>query len=140
MRSLDRARGALARTRERGDPAEQRKKRLGPLATTSGALVLWLFAIAFLTGNHALLYVAIAAAAACALSFTSPQARRFVGGLAGRAGKKRAHVGMGASVAADAVLEPGARVEMGASVGARAVLRADAVVRLGASVGAGAVL
>jgi carbonic anhydrase/acetyltransferase-like protein (isoleucine patch superfamily) len=139
-RSLDRARGALARARRGNAAVEERKKGPGPAATAFGALALVLFVIGFLTGNHALVYVAMAAAAAGGLLFASPQARDLLGGLAGQGGKGQAHVGMGASVAGDAVLEPGARVEMGASVGARAVLRADAVVRMGASVGAGAVL
>lgn len=50
------------------------------------------------------------------------------------------HVGMGATVATDAVLHEGSVVEMGASVGAGAVLEWGALVEMGASVGAGAVL
>ena len=49
-------------------------------------------------------------------------------------------VGMGATVAADAILHDGSVVEMGASVGAGAVIERGAVVRMGASVGARAVL
>lgn len=52
----------------------------------------------------------------------------------------RPKLGMGASVATGAIVEPGATVEMGASVGRGAVIRRGAVVRMGASVGAGAVL
>src|SRR5438067_7435996 len=140
MRSLDRARDALARTRRTSDAAVWRKREPGPLATSLGAVALVFLVVGFLTGNHFRLCVAMAAAAAGGLLFVSPQARELLGGLAGQGGKDHAHVGMGASVAGDAVLEPGARVEMGASVGARAVLRTDAVVRMGASVGAGAVL
>jgi carbonic anhydrase/acetyltransferase-like protein (isoleucine patch superfamily) len=47
-------------------------------------------------------------------------------------------IGMGASVAADAVLEPGSVVEMGASVRSGAVIRSGGLVRMGATVGAGA--
>jgi carbonic anhydrase/acetyltransferase-like protein (isoleucine patch superfamily) len=49
-------------------------------------------------------------------------------------------VGMGATVAADAVLHDGSVVEMGATVGAGAVIERGAVVRMGASIGARAVL
>jgi carbonic anhydrase/acetyltransferase-like protein (isoleucine patch superfamily) len=52
----------------------------------------------------------------------------------------RAHVGVGADVAADAVIEPGAVVEMGATVRSGAVVKRGAVVRMGATVGARAVL
>jgi carbonic anhydrase/acetyltransferase-like protein (isoleucine patch superfamily) len=55
-------------------------------------------------------------------------------------GSGHPHVGMGATVAADAVLHDGSVVEMGASVGAGAVLERGAVVRMGASVGPRAVL
>lgn len=50
------------------------------------------------------------------------------------------HVGMGATVAADAALREGSVVQMGASVGAAAVLEWGALVEMGASVGASAVL
>lgn len=52
----------------------------------------------------------------------------------------RAHIGMGATVAEDAVVEPGATVEMGATVKTGAVIKRGAVVRMGATVGPGAVL
>jgi len=58
--------------------------------------------------------------------------------LASRSGGPQ--VGMGATVAADAVLREGSVVEMGATVGAAAVLEWGALVEMGASVGAGAVL
>jgi len=44
------------------------------------------------------------------------------------------HVGMGATVASDAVLQDGSVVEMGASIGAGAVLEWGALVEMGASV------
>jgi carbonic anhydrase/acetyltransferase-like protein (isoleucine patch superfamily) len=52
----------------------------------------------------------------------------------------QAHIGMGAEVADDAVIEPGATVEMGATVGAGAVVKRGAVVRMGASVHARAII
>jgi carbonic anhydrase/acetyltransferase-like protein (isoleucine patch superfamily) len=52
----------------------------------------------------------------------------------------RARIGLGATVAADAVVEPGASVEMGATVGRGAVVRSGAVVRMGAVVSRGAVV
>jgi UDP-3-O-[3-hydroxymyristoyl] glucosamine N-acyltransferase len=134
-RSLDRARGALAKARRTDGALEARKTAPGPAATSLGALAVALTALAFATGQHWLLYVAVAAAAAGGLIFVGRQVRGPLGGSAGHA-----QVGMGATVAADAVLEPGARVEMGASVGAGAVVRSDAVVRMGANVGARAVI
>ncbi|MEY2930163.1 MAG: hypothetical protein RL033_912 [Pseudomonadota bacterium] len=56
------------------------------------------------------------------------------------AGSGGPQVGMGATVAADAVLREGSVVEMGATVGAGAVLEHGALVEMGATVGAGAVL
>jgi carbonic anhydrase/acetyltransferase-like protein (isoleucine patch superfamily) len=50
------------------------------------------------------------------------------------------HIGMGADVAEDAVIEPGAVIEMGASIGRGALVRGGAIVRSGASVGKGAVI
>jgi carbonic anhydrase/acetyltransferase-like protein (isoleucine patch superfamily) len=52
----------------------------------------------------------------------------------------RPHVGLGATVADDAVVEPGATVEMGASIGSGAVVEPGATVEMGASVGSGAVV
>jgi carbonic anhydrase/acetyltransferase-like protein (isoleucine patch superfamily) len=56
------------------------------------------------------------------------------------AGARVPHVGMGATVAANAVLHEGSVVEMGATVAANAVLHEGSVVEMGATVGAGAVL
>jgi carbonic anhydrase/acetyltransferase-like protein (isoleucine patch superfamily) len=55
-------------------------------------------------------------------------------------GSSGPRVGMGATVASDAILHDRSVVEMGASVGAAAVLERGAVVRMGASVGPRAVL
>jgi carbonic anhydrase/acetyltransferase-like protein (isoleucine patch superfamily) len=61
-------------------------------------------------------------------------------GSAQAIGSSGLQVGMGASVASDAVLREGSVVQMGASVGAAAVLERGALVEMGASVGAAAVL
>jgi len=55
-------------------------------------------------------------------------------------GRSGPRVGMGATVASDAILHDRSVVEMGATVGAAAVLERGAVVRMGASVGPRAVL
>lgn len=136
-RSLDRARGALEKARRSKRAPVARKVTLGPAAAAFGAIALALAVLGFVTGQHWLVYLAVAAAAAGGLIFAGRQAGALFGGPA-TAG--RAQVGMGATVAANAVLEPGARIEMGASVGAGATVRSDAVVRMGASVGAGAVI
>jgi carbonic anhydrase/acetyltransferase-like protein (isoleucine patch superfamily) len=50
------------------------------------------------------------------------------------------HIGMGATIAADAIVEPGAVVEMGATVRSGAAIRAGARVGMGSTVGARAVI
>jgi carbonic anhydrase/acetyltransferase-like protein (isoleucine patch superfamily) len=52
----------------------------------------------------------------------------------------RPHIGMGATIANDAIIEPGATVEMGATIGSGVVVKRGAVVRMGATVHRGAVL
>jgi carbonic anhydrase/acetyltransferase-like protein (isoleucine patch superfamily) len=47
---------------------------------------------------------------------------------------RRPHVGMGASIEAGVVVEPGAVVEMGASVGAGSLICSGAVIKMGASI------
>jgi carbonic anhydrase/acetyltransferase-like protein (isoleucine patch superfamily) len=51
-----------------------------------------------------------------------------------------AHIGMGATIASSAVVEPGAMVQMGATVRAGATIRSGAVVGMGSTVGANAVI
>jgi carbonic anhydrase/acetyltransferase-like protein (isoleucine patch superfamily) len=133
-RSLERALDALRKSRRTDVALERHPPRQGPAAIALGAFALALFVLGLATGQHWLIYVALAAVAAGGLLLAGGQARRRVGNTA------HPQVGMGATIAADAVLEPGARVEMGASVGARALVRGHAVVRMGASVGDGAVL
>jgi carbonic anhydrase/acetyltransferase-like protein (isoleucine patch superfamily) len=139
-RSLSRARNALAKTGGAASALQRAKSSPGPAATALGAAALALFVLAFVTGHGWILWLALAAAAAGGLLFVSSQARAILGGLAGHGPRGQAQIGMGASVASDAVLDPGARVEMGAEVGPRAVVRGDAVVRMGATVGADAVI
>lgn len=136
-RSLSRARDALARG---PSPLALRKRSPAPASAALGVLALVLFVSAFKTGHHWLLVLALAAAAAGGLLFASAQARGILADLLGQGPKGETHVGMGATVAGDAVLEPGARVEMGATVGARAVVRSGAVVKMGATVAADSLL
>ncbi len=82
--------------------------------------------------------------------FVGPAAAFAVGGavLFGRAWTRRRsaqpyglpHIGMGATVSASALVEPGAIVGMGATVGEGAVIRSGAVVGMGSTVGGNAVL
>jgi carbonic anhydrase/acetyltransferase-like protein (isoleucine patch superfamily) len=141
-RSLSRTRAALAKTGAgmRPDALKRAEPSPGPVASAFGTLAIVLFVAAFATGHHWLLTLALAAAAVGGFLVASPQARGFLGALAGYGPAGQAQIGMGASVASDAVVEPGARVEMGASVAAGAVLREGAVVRMGASVGKRAVV
>ena len=139
-RSLGRARDALSRTSASAQPLERAKKPPGPAATVLGISAIALFALAFATGHPWILWLALVAAAGGGLLFVSSQARGILGALAGQGPSGTAQIGMGASIASDAVLDPGARVEMGADVGARAVVRGSAVVRMGATVAADAVI
>ena len=134
-RSLSRARDALAKNAGAQELPALRERSPGSVATVLGLASLALFALAFTTGHHWILLLALAAAAAGGLLFVSPQARGLLAGFVGQGPPGQTHVGMGATVAGNAVLEPGARVEMGAMVGARAVVRGGAVVKMGASVG-----
>src|SRR6267142_6115069 len=138
-RSLSRARVALAKTGPATRPSRRAKSSPGPAAMQFGLAALVLFVVAFATGHPKLIWLALALAAAGGLLFFSGHARGILG-FAGYGPSDRAQIGMGASVASDAILEPGARVEMGADIGARAVVRADAVVRMGATVAADAVI
>ena len=52
----------------------------------------------------------------------------------------RPHIGMGAEVDGDAIIEPGATVDMGATVRAGAVVKSGATVEMGATVREGAVV
>lgn len=139
-RSLSRARDALAKREPPPAPVKGEEFSAGQLATSLGVLAIVFFVFAFATGRYFTLFLALAAAAAGGLLVLNRQARDFVGGLVGHGPVGQAQVGMGATVASSAVLEPGARVEMGASVAAGAVVRSGAVVRMGASVGKGAVI
>ncbi len=133
-RSLSRAREALEKSAGVRQVPALREQSPGPVATVLGVAALALFVLAFSTGHHWILVLAVAAAAAGGLLFASPHARALLTGLAGQGAEGQTHVGMGATVASSAVLEPGARVEMGATVGARARIREGAVVRMGATV------
>ena len=139
-RSLSRAREALSRREPEAPPVMGAEFSAGQLATSLGVLAIVFFVFAFKSGNRAILLLALAAAAAGGLLVLNRQARGFLAGLVGHGPSGQAHVGMGATVASSALIEPGARVEMGASVGAGAVVRNGAVVRMGASVGKGAVI
>src|SRR5438128_2664123 len=127
-RSLSRTRAALARTSLPG--GTRQAPRPGPAASALGVAALALFVLAFATGQHWLLALALIFAAGGAALFVVPAAQQILLQLAGHGSPGQTHVGMGATVAADAVLEPGASVEMGATVGPRAVVRSGAVVRM----------
>jgi carbonic anhydrase/acetyltransferase-like protein (isoleucine patch superfamily) len=133
-RSLSRTRDALARNRPAAPALFRQAPSPGPAATALGALALTLIVIAVVTGQHWLIPVALAAAAAGGLLFVVPAAQRILRELMGHGPPGQAHVGMGATVAADAVLEPGSSVEMGATIGAGATVRSGAVIRMGATV------
>jgi len=121
----------------------QPERSLRPAAAGGMALGLALLAVAVATGH-----VWLVAPAVLAVILGGALMLRGVGdavlsslptGLVQR-DPTRAHVGMGATIAADAVIEPGATVEMGATVGAGARICRGAVVKMGATVGRDAVI
>jgi carbonic anhydrase/acetyltransferase-like protein (isoleucine patch superfamily) len=107
------------------------------------ALALALVAVAIATGQWAwvipALVVGVLAGAALLGGATQLLDSNLPAGLAAK-DPTRPHIGMGADIAADAVVEPGATVEMGATIGPRVVIKRGAVVRMGATVLDGAVL
>ena len=130
--SLARVSAALARTNA-GSLVAQRAAWSGPSAAGGVLLVSGaaLVGVAALAGWWLLVpAAALGAVGASLLAWRRPA----------NAGPKRAHIGMGATVAADARIEPGATVDMGATVRSGAVIRRGARVGMGATIGAGAVL
>ncbi|MFL5343829.1 MAG: hypothetical protein ACJ8AT_03510 [Hyalangium sp.] len=111
--------------------------------TTTAALGTGAFALTFLVlaialGNPWLVLPALVFGIAAGFLLVqrrlSESSSPFERGLPHGQSMKGPHIGMGATIASDAVLEPGAVVEMGATVGSGATIRAGAVVRMGATV------
>src|SRR5690349_16080003 len=107
----------------------------GQSATVCGVLAIALIVAGLKTHNWWFVIVGFALASVGAALFVKSALPHALDKLQGAPG-----IGMGASVASDAIIEPGATVEMGASIGAGAVVKAGARVRMGASVGRGAVI
>lgn len=124
-------------------PPEKKPTPSRAIAGGGMALALALVAVAIATGQWALVIpaVLIGVLAGAALLGGSGQLllANLPAGLAPR-DPTRPHIGMGADVAADAVIEPGATVEMGATVGSKAVIEPGATVEMGATVGSKAVI
>jgi len=127
---------------QRGGPrvptvAPSRSPALVPLATigsVAGASAL--VAVAVVTGQLWILVPALGLGALGSLPFLA----RFRTTRAAKVSPTRAHVGMGATVASDAVLEPGAIIEMGVTVKSVATIRSGAVVKWGATIGERAIV
>ena len=99
-RSLERALDALRKSRRTDIAPERHRQGQARAAVALGAVAMALFVLGLATGQHWLIYVALAAVAAGGLLFASGQVRRPVGNTA------HPQIGMGATIAADAVLEP----------------------------------
>jgi carbonic anhydrase/acetyltransferase-like protein (isoleucine patch superfamily) len=122
-------------------PAPRAPSGPGEAVTAMGVLAAVLFAAGLKSGNWWFLIVAVSLAIVAGAMWVKramPDALQKLQG--GPISQDRPHIGMGASVASTAVVEPGASVEMGASIGRGAVVRSGAVVRMGASVGRGAII
>ena len=92
-----------------------------------------LIALAIALGQTPLLIVAVVLALASGGALLTAALNRSSSGSS-------AHIGMGADVAQDAIIEPGAAVQMGATVDSGAVIKPGATVEMGATVGPGAVI
>ncbi|WP_224372289.1 hypothetical protein [Hyalangium versicolor] len=139
--SLARVHGALARTNTAAPakgraPAEPDKSSVTG-AIGSGALATALVVLAVITGQWWLILPALVFFIGAGLLLVKRFSKEFSAcerGVTWREGNQGPHIGMGATVASDAVLEPGAIVEMGATVGSGARIREGAIVRMGATV------
>jgi carbonic anhydrase/acetyltransferase-like protein (isoleucine patch superfamily) len=146
--SLARVNEALERTNQaaptkRGAPVTP-SQGTTTAAIGTGAFATTFIVLAIVLGNWWLLLPAfvfgIAASVLLVQRRLSEAFSQFERDLPQGEGRKGPHIGMGATVASDAVLEPGAVVEMGATVGSGATIRAGAVVRMGATVMSNAVI
>jgi carbonic anhydrase/acetyltransferase-like protein (isoleucine patch superfamily) len=118
-------------------------QRTGP-GSASAAFAIFgvtLFVAAAKTHQPWLIFLSlplVAAGAMGTLRFLAPRLWTTMQG--GPPSSARARIGMGATIAQSAVIEPGASVEMGATIGRGAVVRSGAVVRMGATVSRDAVV
>jgi acetyltransferase-like isoleucine patch superfamily enzyme len=134
-KSMARARDALLRPgvttpRQAGHkPGALDPAQLKTLSMVMGATALFFIVLGLLTGKHE--FVKLGAVLAV-VGVSSLAARRATSPGPG--------IGMGASVARDALIDPTASVDMGAHVSAGAQLKENAVVRMGTFIGKGAVL
>src|SRR5215831_18399088 len=128
---MARARDALLRpsARRLPEPEAPTDAQLKTLSMVTGATALFFIVLGLLTGKHEFIKVGMVLAVVGATSLAGRRALRPAPG-----------VGMGATVARDAVLDRTASVDMGATIAAGAQLREGSVVRMGASIGKNAVL
>ena len=124
-------------------PAGPHAAGAGPSGAANALLVMAsvVFLLAFVTGHHALIVLAVALAAAGRSVHALPQlARSFEEARLQGPAIPRASIGLGATVARGALVETGASIEMGATVGRGAIVRSGAVVRMGAVISRDAVV
>ncbi|WP_224245102.1 LbetaH domain-containing protein [Hyalangium gracile] len=148
---LARVHDVLARADEaepaKGQALAEAPKPSWALAIGSGALATILIMIAVVGGQWVLLapaiIFAIAAFRSVAGASKSPMSQESSAskpGLTAQEDTRSPRIGMGATVASDVILEPGAVIEMGATVGSGATIRSGAVIRMGATVMSNAVI
>lgn len=144
--SLERLEEALARSRASGHVAVP-SAALAPAQTTVslarqlGTPLMLVLLLVLLWMGLTMGYAFFIPALFTSLWLVAQIARsRATPAIALEAGSGEPRVGMGATVASDAVLGEGSVVEMGATVGPAAVLERGAVVRMGATIGPRAVL
>lgn len=140
-KSLQRITEALRTQAPAAPPKKAEQTGPGPYAASLGVAALAIFALAVLTGHPGFIALALVFAAIGGALYALPQlSRLYAVAQGGPPSATHPSIGMGATVAEGAVVEPGASIEMGATVGRDVVVRAGAVVRMGATVSAQAML
>ncbi len=119
--------------RREPDPAPERRRDPRRRVNTRLGVGMALIAVAIATGNYGILIPGVILVVMAAAAYLQAASERTA-----PPDPTRPHVGMGATVEQDAILEPGATVEMGATVKSGAVVKQGATVEMGATVESGA--
>ncbi|MBU8898624.1 hypothetical protein KRR26_23725 [Corallococcus sp. M34] len=142
-RRLARLAAALNREQASPPPAQQDSGPNVPVIAGCVTLAVGLITVAISTGDWAWVIPALILGVFAGIAALGRSSNLITSNLpAGLVptDPTQARIGMGAEVAEDAVVEPGATVEMGATIGPGAVIRSGAVVRMGSTVLDGALV
>ncbi|MBJ6763831.1 hypothetical protein JGU66_23915 [Myxococcaceae bacterium JPH2] len=142
-RRLARLAAALNSEQPSPPPVQRESGPNVPVIAACVTLAAGLIAVAFSTGDWAWVIPALILGVFAGIAALGRSSNLVTSNLpAGLvpADPTQARIGMGAEIAEDAVVEPGATVEMGATIGPGAIIRSGAVVRMGSTVLDGAIV